>query len=891
VKVKLANFNLSLKVAATATLLTFLPINQAHAVACVAGDTGKQRYNAGVMEFCNGTVWKDMTVSTGAACAAGDAGKVQYSAGAYSYCNGANWKSMKGASTGTGCAAGDAGKQRYSSNEMQFCDGTSWFAMVNAPACTDTATNFTWTGLGGDTNWDTVGNWYNNTPPGSGDVAIFNCSSGANSSVTVNVDPNVYGVSMAASFNGTISQGSGVLMNIGFAGWDQAGGTFTGSNANIIFMLHESSGEVYLHGGTFTSTSATMSIGLSGGAGATSHTIFRTGVGISFYHNNGTVKFNPEECWNCDKNFFLDIDGTITFYDVILDPYGYWSNFSGVGVSSGTAIVAHNFTLTDGAAVGGTWEVYGNISVSAWHGWQYTNELATVKLKGSANQTYAWTGGQGWWSSIALVIDKTGGTVTQAAGTTDVAFGTLSLVLGSFTAPSGTMVLNFQNATNTGLAGDRTVFTSASGFTFNHNNGRVYFAHYDGWSGLAQYTIDLPTSLTFYDVTISTGSGWASAIGVAPGDTMIVAHELLHNYGNIFGSFEIKGNLIEQAKNAGDANTGSANYTFTGTANQTIYYIGNAGGHYLPNGGITINKPSGTVTLTSNLFWYDAWQELTVTSGTLDMYGYNLTVPSTLHVGPGGTVLCNGGTLSYGSLDNTGGTVNCAAGTHTFTSVGSFCSSGAKAGAATNTYSITTTANLTAGNLAVLVVAADNLTTTDGNNNEHTSVTDSGGNVWTKRTEFTNGQGAAAGGATVSIWTARITTTVNSGGTVTANFSGNLTARALTGWQFSFTGPVAFSVAGSTTLANDALDPGNMTIGSLTSREYLWIRAAALEKDATAWTVSTNYTTFTNVSSTGAGAATNMGARGEFRIFTGTTDSSNPTETAVDSASAYITIQ
>src|ERR1041384_4789690 len=84
-----------------------------------------------------------------------------------------------------------------------------------------------------------------------------------------------------------------------------------------------------------------------------------------------------------------------------------------------------------------------------------------------------------------------------------------------------------------------------------------------------------------------------------------------------------------------------------------------------------------------------------------------------------------------------------------------------------NSIAVTTTAAAESGHLVVVIVAIDNTGTGDGDNSEVNSISDSaGGNTWTKAREFTNGQGAANAGATVSVWFSVLTNQINSGGTI-----------------------------------------------------------------------------------------------------------------------------
>lgn len=197
------------------------------------------------------------------------------------------------------------------------------------------------------------------------------------------------------------------------------------------------------------------------------------------------------------------------------------------------------------------------------------------------------------------------------------------------------------------------------------------------------------------------------------------------------------------------------------------------------------------------------------------------------------------------------------------------------------------------GNAHLILIALDNSGTGDGDNSEVTSVTDSASNTYTKLGEFTNGNGSAGAGATVSLWYSILTSQLTSGaGTVTANFSSR-TAVAMMGWEASFTAGGVISVAGTLqTLANDAADPGSMTVGGLSSREYLWIRVIASESnDITALTVSGGFTTM-NLSRANTGTdGTSMIVRGEYIIATATTQTSDPTLYSKDHASLFIALQ
>jgi hypothetical protein len=195
-----------------------------------------------------------------------------------------------------------------------------------------------------------------------------------------------------------------------------------------------------------------------------------------------------------------------------------------------------------------------------------------------------------------------------------------------------------------------------------------------------------------------------------------------------------------------------------------------------------------------------------------------------------------------------------------------------------------------AGELYVVTIALDNTATTDGQTTLVSSVRfrDSG-NVndigdLIKLGEFTNAQGAAGAGATVSVWYG----IVPSGTWFLRVTHASVTARALQVHNFSVTSSLA-TTGTLQTLANDGADAGSMTIGSLTSREYLAIRGIAGEgPSATALTPTSGWTGMSGaVGTSGGSATTNMSVRGELRIQTATTFTSDPTSGigAVDHAS------
>ena len=163
---------------------------------------------------------------------------------------------------------------------------------------------------------------------------------------------------------------------------------------------------------------------------------------------------------------------------------------------------------------------------------------------------------------------------------------------------------------------------------------------------------------------------------------------------------------------------------------------------------------------------------------------------------------------------------------------------------------LTTATNAAAQNsLVVVMIAVDNYGTTDGDLSEVTGVVSSDGvNKWTKAVEFTNGQGTAQTGATLSIWWSFVKKAMPTSSTITASFTqqNSRDAVAMTAWNFSVAAKYHPIITGTPAgLANDAADPGslNVTTGNISC---LRVRGIATEQStATALTQTASWTLFT----------------------------------------------
>lgn len=228
-----------------------------------------------------------------------------------------------------------------------------------------------------------------------------------------------------------------------------------------------------------------------------------------------------------------------------------------------------------------------------------------------------------------------------------------------------------------------------------------------------------------------------------------------------------------------------------------------------------------------------------------------------------------------------------------FASIGSFGT--ANSITSDTTLALTPTVTLEVGNLALLVISADNVAVGTSPVAEFghklanvASVTDTGSNVWYKLGEITGNQ-AAAGGQAVCLYYSIITTQLTTSSTVTVTFGAAIASKAASGWEFTVGGS-ALAVERIRFRAVAAADPPSMTLDDLPSREYLFFRARASETDSTAWTATTDFTGITNATADAGAAGVGSTANGEFRIITSTSQTSDPTKASSDGADIFIAL-
>ena len=396
-------------------------------------------------------------------------------------------------------------------------------------------------------------------------------------------------------------------------------GTLTGGNSTLTM----SDGNFTLSGGTFTAPSATLAVVASGGP--QTFTI----SGGTFTHNSGTVQFG-------DGNSFgitLDVPSNQAFNNVTVNMFSGTSGFP-LSVANGkTLSVNGTLTLTNGylGAGTGTIDANGVIVVGAGFDGAAAALLqgTLLLIDGAGDQSFVVPSGA---SLPRMTLNSAGTTMSFAAGASANLTGDFTLQAGTFTSTSGTLTVASSYSPQT--------FT-ISGGTFNHNNGTVQFGDANNYD----ITVDVPSNQPFNHVTVNMFDGVAFPLTIASGKTMTVVGTFTHTDGAInTGTIAAQGHVTI---NAG-ADGGTGLLSFTGTAAQTYTQSGD-----VVDGLVTVNKASGTVTLASAATWNAASQNLTVTSGTLDLAGFALST-GTLTVAAAGTVLQGAGIITGSNISNAG---------------------------------------------------------------------------------------------------------------------------------------------------------------------------------------------------------------------------------------------
>ena len=336
--------------------------------------------------------------------------------------------------------------------------------------------------------------------------------------------------------------------------------------------------------------------------------------------------------------------GSMSFNNVAVDMTVWDLTITGTLIANGNLALNSYSTISTG-----TIAVAGNVTTTSATGTLPSS--ATLLLNGAGAQTVGASGGSGKLPKVT--INKSSGTLTLQD--TLVVYAGWTWTAG--TVDAGTSTVQFYASAGNGVA----MTVNAGAMSFNN------------------VTVDMAVwNLTIAGNMTVTGNFTITSVDSVSGGTIVVG-----------------GNLIT----ADTTVNGSTNITLNGTGAQTITAtVANAD---LPNGTLTISKTAGTATLASNLILNGAGTNVTVNQGTLDLAGFNFTVPATLTANAAGILRLQGGetvTATTRTL-NAGSTVIYNGGsTYAFLAVGNTYSNltfNNAAGSWTHTAPLTTGQNLT----------------------------------------------------------------------------------------------------------------------------------------------------------------------------------------------------
>jgi len=178
--------------------------------------------------------------------------------------------------------------------------------------------------------------------------------------------------------------------------------------------------------------------------------------------------------------------------------------------------------------------------------------------------------------------------------------------------------------------------------------------------------------------------------------------------------------------------------------------------------------------------------------------------------------------------------------------------------------------------LAVLLVAWDNVDGTNADDTTFLSVADTKSNTWTRAGEAQYSAGAALDGVLNGIFYSVITTQIEVTDTITITSTANGTSKGCALASFNRDTAKTIEVVGQASQRQEAVTSYSVTVSGLNSEEHLWIGQNIREGDRN----GTNGidATFTAILQGGAawggtgGGTGNVGGRGGYKISTGTSE-------------------
>jgi fibronectin-binding autotransporter adhesin len=585
-----------------------------------------------------------------------------------------------------------------SSGTPAFTAAAASYTSANQTA-TVAANAFVWTGGGGDANWTTGANWSGGAAPSTTSHTAFFDVCSSNCSPSINTNISIKGIQINASFTGTLNQATTRTITLAGDGWLQKGGTFAGGDSAMTLT-----GPLLLQGGTFTATSNTLSINSSAAFTISGTPIFNHNAGtVSLSAGNtvtpGTAVFNHAIFNGSNWSTFtisgtMSVQGNLTLNNTTYNTGAIVGgtieiagnlNISNYGLGGSTLLKLvgnSNQTITgtgtgpqapslEIASTGGTVTLVGDIRVK--NNYTFTSGTlnagtSSLSIWGSAHKFGTEIYHDVTVNGIDWVTTTMTGNLKVAGTLTIYGYAANSTLAGDPIEASGNVVVSAygmagssfvrlvgsgnQTLTGTGVSPKIPSLEIAStGGTVTYAGTIYVMKDYLYTSG----TVDAGTStLIFKKGSLTPGpivhnnvtfSGYNSVYTLT--GTLTVNGTL--NFGDTYSS---GGNAINSGAIIANGDVVASNYGYPGTTTLTLGGASNTSltvgaTAKVMNAGIVIAKTGGaSVSLASAASFGTVNQDIIVSSGTLNLVSYALTVNRNLQIDVGAKLICGTGTFS-----------------------------------------------------------------------------------------------------------------------------------------------------------------------------------------------------------------------------------------------------
>lgn len=354
---------------------------------------------------------------------------------------------------------------------------------------------------------------------------------------------------------------------------DKPSGAFTPAGGTTDFYTQMFT----LANGAFTAPSGILA---AGGSLAISQNLF-THTGGTYNSNTGTLLIDPTvNSWIGSPTYTLDVLSTTSLYNIELRAASCCNTAIITTASGDTVKASNNLTHSDGY-ISGLFDMKQDLTVTA----NTDGGNGTIFVTGTGAELY---NASGTHRTCQVFVNKSSGTFTPGASTTDLYTQRFTLASGSFTAPTGNL------AAGGGWNANATLFTHSGG-TYNAGTGTLLIdPTVNGWTGSPTFTLDVLSSTSLYNINLKAATCCNLAtIATAAGDTVKSTNDLTHSDGYISGIFEFKNNLNVAANTDGGNGiliadgTGAQTFTTTATHRTAHLYINKSAGTFTPAPGTT----------------------------------------------------------------------------------------------------------------------------------------------------------------------------------------------------------------------------------------------------------------------------------------------------------------